>query len=244
MPARLIIESEQDQTHQEMIFDKPRITVGRKAGNDLHFNRSEISGNHAVFLFENNSYFVSDLGSTNGTQLNGAAIVAQEKYPLRHEDIVTISPYRVVFLEDKDVSATLMESASPEIEELRKAGSGTMLERQKKVSTGTEEHGKRDFASLIEEEAVASPEKESPGSSAAPSPQPAAKPAPEKIPPHAREAAPPAMPAPAEDVAASEVAAGEPPAAPGKLGDYAWLAIGGVFVLIAIGLILLVLTAL
>lgn len=231
MPARLIIESEQDQTHQEMIFDKPRITVGRKAGNDLHFNRAEISGNHAVFLFENNSYFVSDLGSTNGTQLNGAAIVAQEKYPLRHEDIVTISPYRFIFLEDKDASATLMESASPEIEELRKAGSGTMLERQKKVSTGTEEHGKRDFASLIEEEAVASPEKEPP------SPQPAAKPAPEKI---AREAAPPAMPAPA----ASEVAAGEPPAAPGKLGDYAWLAIGGVFVLIAIGLILLVLTAL
>jgi hypothetical protein len=36
----------------------------------------------------------------------------------------------------------------------------------------------------------------------------------------------------------------EPAPPPGKLGDYAWLAIGGVFVLIAIGLILLVLTAL
>lgn len=240
MPARLIIESEQDQTHQEMIFDKPRITVGRKAGNDLHFNRAEISGNHAVFLFENNTYFVSDLGSTNGTQLNGAAIVAQEKYPLRHEDIVTITPYRFIFLEDKDASATLMESASPEIEELRKAGSGTVLERQKKVSTGTEEHGKRDFASLVDEEAAASPEQPRPAAA-----QPAAKSTAEKEPPPAKEAPPPPKrPAPAAEVAASEVPADELPPAPGKLGDYAWLAIGGVFVLIAIGLILLVLTVL
>lgn len=240
MPARLIIESEEDQTHQEMIFNKPRITLGRKAGNDLHFNRAEISGNHAVFLFENNSYFISDLGSTNGTQLNGAPIVAQEKYPLRHEDIVTIAPYRVTFLEDKDMSATLMESASPEIDELRKAGSGTMLERQKKVRTGTEEHGKRDFASLVEEEVVAPPEQSEPAVA-----QPAAKPAPEKEPSPGREAAPPPKPpAPATEVAASEVPTGEPPPAPGKLGDYAWLAIGGIFVLIAIGLVLLVLTAL
>lgn len=240
MPARLIIESEQDQTHQEMIFDKPRITVGRKAGNDLHFNRAEISGNHAVFLLENNSYFVSDLGSTNGTQLNGAPIVAQEKYPLRHEDVVTINPYRIIFLEDKDMSATIMESASPELEELRKAGSGTMLERQKKVSTGTEEHGKRDFASLVEEGGAASPEQAS-----SPAAQPAAKSAAEKEPSPAKEPAPPPRPsAPPAEVAASEVSATEPPPAPGKLGDYAWLAIGGIFVLLAIGLILLVLTAL
>jgi hypothetical protein len=36
MPARLIVESEIDNSRQEISFDKPRITIGRKPGNDLH----------------------------------------------------------------------------------------------------------------------------------------------------------------------------------------------------------------
>ncbi|HSE39395.1 MAG TPA: FHA domain-containing protein, partial [Acidobacteriota bacterium] len=97
MPARLIIESDIDQTRQEISFDKPRITIGRKPGNDLHFNRPEISGTHAAFLLENDTHYVSDLGSTNGTLLNGAPIVAREKYPLTSQDVVTITPYRIRF---------------------------------------------------------------------------------------------------------------------------------------------------
>jgi pSer/pThr/pTyr-binding forkhead associated (FHA) protein len=243
MQARLIIESDQDQTHQEMIFDKPKISVGRKAGNDLHFNRAEISGHHAVFLYENSGYFVSDLGSTNGTQLNGSPIVAKEKYPLKHEDIVTISPYRIIFLEDRDMSATMMEAAPPEIENLRKSGSGTMLPQAVKVSTGTEEHGKRDFASLIQEDAAAKPEAEKQATAPQPAsgPQPAVVPTPEPPQSPAKEAPAPKSAPAGEPV---EPASAEPAASPGKLGDYAWLAIGGVFVLIAIGLILLVIAML
>ena len=123
MPARLIIESDVDNTNQEVSFDRPRITIGRKPGNDLHFNRPEISGSHAAFLFENDNYYVTDLGSTNGTLLNGAPIVAKEKYPLTSQDVVTINPYRIRF--EGEIGATMMEAVSPDIANLRRSGTIT-----------------------------------------------------------------------------------------------------------------------
>jgi pSer/pThr/pTyr-binding forkhead associated (FHA) protein len=245
MPAKLIIESDLEQIHQEVVFDKPRISIGRKAGNDLHFNRAEISGNHAVFLFENDEYFVSDLGSTNGTQLNGSPIVAKEKYPLHGDDIVTITPYRIIFQADQDASATMMEIPSAEVQKMRKAGSGTVYEKPPKVSTGTEEHEKNDFAKVIDRVSASAEGGEqqptiqkTPGA-AGPSPPKSA--APQKSTP-AKDSAPPETTAdPASpNPAAAEGTAAPAEKAPGKIRDYVWFVIGGIFVLIAIGLLLLV----
>ena len=47
-------------------------TVGRKAGNDIVLTGdSFVSGSHAKIVFESGSYKVIDIGSTNGTRLNG-----------------------------------------------------------------------------------------------------------------------------------------------------------------------------
>src|SRR5829696_2781364 len=136
MPAKLIIESDADKTREEIMFDKPRISLGRKAGNDLYFNRAEISGNHASFLMEAGQYFLQDMGSTNGTLLNGAPVVANEKYPLQDQDLVTIAPYRIIFLAPRELSSTLLESGA--MRDIRKAGvaGGTVYERVDRVSTG------------------------------------------------------------------------------------------------------------
>jgi predicted component of type VI protein secretion system len=217
MPARLIIESDIDGSRQELSFDRPRITIGRKPGNDLHFNRPEISGTHAAFLLENDNYYVSDLGSTNGTLLNGAPIVAKEKYPLNPMDVVTIAPYRIRF--EGEPGATIMESFPPEAASLRRP-SGT--EPNLGQRTGTAEH-----------------EKEPPVAVAPPPPPP---PAPE--PPPAEEVAPPEPPPKpraetprvAEEVSAAAVAEVKEK---GGYEIYIWLGFGAIFVLLAIGLIVL-----
>src|ERR1051325_5335008 len=98
MPAKLLIQSS-DGSVQEIAFDRPRITLGRKVGNDLHFNRPEISGTHAAFLLEDDQFFVSDLGSTNGTLMNGAKLLPNQKYALQDGDIISIAPFRIQFVE-------------------------------------------------------------------------------------------------------------------------------------------------
>ena len=124
MKARLVLTSKDRQTVQEVPFDRPSITIGRKPSNDLSFNRPEISGSHAAFVFENNEYFVMDLGSTNGTLLNGAQLVAREKYSLQDKDLITVNPYNIQFVvEDESMDTMIEVSAQPPAQ--KKIGSGT-----------------------------------------------------------------------------------------------------------------------
>jgi predicted component of type VI protein secretion system len=217
MPARLIIESDIDNSRQEISFDRARITIGRKPGNDLHFNRPEISGTHAAFLMENDNYYVSDLGSTNGTLLNGAPIVAKEKYPLNPMDVVTIAPFRIRF--EGEPGATIMEAFPPEAASLRRP-SGT--EPNLGQRTGTAEHEKEPPA------AVAPPP---------PPPPPAPEPPPEEVappePPPKQRAEAPRIAEEVSAVPATEVKE------KGGYEIYIWLGFGAIFVLLAIGLIVL-----
>lgn len=211
MPARLIIESDIDNTRQEVSFDRPRITIGRKPGNDLHFNRPEISGSHAAFLLENDNYYVTDLGSTNGTLLNGAPIVAKEKYPLNTQDVVTISPYRIRF--EGEPGATIMEALPPEVS-LRR-GSGTQPDLGQR--TGTAEHEKEPEA-VVAPTPPSAPEPDPPVEEVAPEPPPKAE-----------------APKVEEDLSQPAVETKEK----GGYEIYIWLGFGAIFVLLAIGLILL-----
>ncbi|HJL19437.1 MAG TPA: FHA domain-containing protein [Sandaracinaceae bacterium LLY-WYZ-13_1] len=60
---------------QGLNLDKPRITIGRAPGNDLVLPHPSVSGRHAqVDKQQDGKFQVRDLGSTNGTFLNGVRI--------------------------------------------------------------------------------------------------------------------------------------------------------------------------
>jgi hypothetical protein len=64
------------------------IVVGRAPGADIVIAASYVSGRHARFSLLGESLIVEDLGSTNGTMVNGAPIHAAEQ--LEDGDIVSI----------------------------------------------------------------------------------------------------------------------------------------------------------
>ena len=58
-------------------FDKPRITLGRQKDVDVQFDPRvdiDVSGRHAEIRLENGRYVVQDMGSTNGTFVNGEKV--------------------------------------------------------------------------------------------------------------------------------------------------------------------------
>lgn len=251
MSAKLLIVSEQLQTTQELAFDKPRLTIGRKAGNDLFFNRPEISGNHAAFLMENDQFFVQDLGSTNGTFMNGGQCVAQERYPLSEQDVIIIAPYRITLVLTPDISRTLAESAG---RDYNRVESGTIIDHGgqqavKRIATGTAEHE----VPAPAPPPPAAPPPPPPAPKAAPISKPAPEPKPAPAPPApAKPAAPPPEPKPAPKPAAPRPAPAAPafggereevepyePELPGStISDYLWLGIGAICFFVAVGLIL------
>ena len=76
---------------------KPKTTLGRKRHNDMVFDNMVVSGEHCVFELQGASdVYVDDLGSTNGTYLNGHMIRSREL--LRDKDSIGVGNFRVEYL--------------------------------------------------------------------------------------------------------------------------------------------------
>ncbi len=68
-------------------LNKPVIVVGRLTSQnkpDIELNDEVISRRHIEILSKDDSYWVKDLGSTNGTTLNDDRIIAGNVYELKH----------------------------------------------------------------------------------------------------------------------------------------------------------------
>ncbi len=60
-----------DQTFE---LQKDVYTVGREAGNDIIINDAQVSRHHARLTLQGSAYVLEDLGSTNGTFVNGRRV--------------------------------------------------------------------------------------------------------------------------------------------------------------------------
>lgn len=104
---------------KEILFDKPTLTLGRKADNDIVIDNPAVSGHHCKLCVQGGTYFVEDLDSTNGTYVNEKRV---KKSGLHHNDVVGVAKHALVFLEDDPVP----QAAAPESEN-KAEGDATML---------------------------------------------------------------------------------------------------------------------
>ena len=70
------------------------LTIGRTADNQLAINDVKASRSHACIECVNNVWFVIDLGSANGTLVNGVRV---ERRALRENDRITIGQTTLTF---------------------------------------------------------------------------------------------------------------------------------------------------
>ncbi len=67
-----------------------RIYVGRDSNNAIVLDDVLVSRRHAVIQKVKDDYFVEDLGSTNGTFLNGERVPAGKYMRLKQQDVLLI----------------------------------------------------------------------------------------------------------------------------------------------------------
>ena len=75
-------------------ISKPRIALGRSRQCDVYLTDANVSRRHAEVVREGSEYWLADLGSTNGTQLNGERI---KRARLSDGDVITLGSTEVVF---------------------------------------------------------------------------------------------------------------------------------------------------
>jgi hypothetical protein len=82
---------------KEVPLTKERTTIGRKPHNDIQIDNLAISGEHAVVITILNDSFLEDLGSTNGTFVNGQSV---KKHFLQNGDTIELGKYRLKFVSE------------------------------------------------------------------------------------------------------------------------------------------------
>lgn len=99
IPANLdvmVVVIEGNQVGQEFPILKTKVTLGREGGNaDLMISDAGISRQHAEISMDKTSWYLRDLGSTNGTMKNGTKIV---RATLRHGEKFKIGETTLQFL--------------------------------------------------------------------------------------------------------------------------------------------------
>jgi hypothetical protein len=99
MTAKLILTLD-GAIIREYPIDKESISIGRKHGNDIQINDMTVSGRHALINTISGETFVEDLGSTNGTLVDGSHV---NKFLLMHGDIIQIGNHQFTYFSEEKV---------------------------------------------------------------------------------------------------------------------------------------------
>ncbi|MGQ0657988.1 MAG: FHA domain-containing protein [Chromatiales bacterium] len=94
--AKLIL-SLNGAVQRECTLTKERTTIGRKPDNDVQIDNLAVSGKHALIITILDDSFLEDLGSTNGTYVNGKLI---KKHALRDGDLIGIGKHELKYVNE------------------------------------------------------------------------------------------------------------------------------------------------
>jgi pSer/pThr/pTyr-binding forkhead associated (FHA) protein len=88
---------------KEIQLSKERTTIGRKPHNDIQIDNLAVSGEHAVIVTILADSFLEDLGSTNGTFVNGKTV---KKHFLQNNDVIELGKYKLKYISEAVAGAT------------------------------------------------------------------------------------------------------------------------------------------
>ncbi|MBL9037852.1 MAG: FHA domain-containing protein [Archangium sp.] len=80
-----------------VVLDGDTITFGREATCDVQLAQQAVSRNHARISRDDTLFFLEDLGSAYGTNVNGTKLPKGEKRLLRNGDTIGIAQFDIIF---------------------------------------------------------------------------------------------------------------------------------------------------
>jgi hypothetical protein len=86
------------------VLTRPTSVIGRLDESEIKVDDVSVSGRHAQIVSRNNAFEIEDLGSTNGTFVEGRQV---ERATLRNGDHVTVGSAEFMFLLERPVNATI-----------------------------------------------------------------------------------------------------------------------------------------
>ncbi|MBI3735965.1 FHA domain-containing protein [Candidatus Sumerlaeota bacterium] len=109
--VRLTVQGRANWVHTHAMGEKGRITVGRGPDNDVDLSDPHSSSQHAMIARKGGGYIIRDLGSRNGTFINGRKIESDTL--LNHGDQIRVGLTEMQFLTDAEHSFSSVSPIPP-----------------------------------------------------------------------------------------------------------------------------------
>lgn len=109
-PFRLVVQTGPNPG-RDFPLQKSEQFIGRDLNNDIVINDAEVSRRHARIFLQGTSYVIEDLGSTNGTYINGQRLMGP--YVLRPGEIITLGEKINLVFEATSFSEPTVQPAAP-----------------------------------------------------------------------------------------------------------------------------------
>ena len=88
----LLIDRRANRTHE---LSRPEVRLGRSSDNDIKLDSEKVSRRHALIMLEGDTFYIRDLGSANGTFVNGKQV--RERVALYNGDEVRLGDQTFLF---------------------------------------------------------------------------------------------------------------------------------------------------
>ncbi len=85
------------ETGERFTIGSDGASIGRRFGNDIVLSDAYVSGQHAIIAFRDGAFYLSDVGSTNGTLLNGVRLEPNVPIELSAGDEIRLGQLTLVF---------------------------------------------------------------------------------------------------------------------------------------------------
>jgi serine phosphatase RsbU (regulator of sigma subunit) len=89
----LLVTLRGPETGRHYPLQPARTTLGRQVDCHICLSGKQVSRQHALIVCDGGQHFVEDLGSSNGTYLNGRRITPNTRVPLTDRDTMQVGPY-------------------------------------------------------------------------------------------------------------------------------------------------------
>lgn len=99
------------QEQKTFPLDRPKLVVGREPTCEIHIDNLGISRQHCAFSTRGEAFIVQDMGSSNGTFVNGRKIT---EHFLNNDDEIVIGKYTLKFKNEQQSAPAASKGAESE----------------------------------------------------------------------------------------------------------------------------------
>ena len=118
---KVILELKKGKAKAKRVIVRQDIVIGRSSECHLRLPSYQVSRKHCSLTFQDDVVYATDLGSSNGTRLNGVKLPANQPFEVGPKMKLTLGPINFVIYvlkEDASENESPTENVSPEITEL------------------------------------------------------------------------------------------------------------------------------